>query len=394
MEESRKPSYSSILGFLGSTHFLIHVFSQLLPAILPVIRDELSISLMQASLLVSIPLLVQVVAYIPAGVISDRHGALVLAASFAVTALGALLVPKADGYPLLLIAFGLIALGSTLYHPPALKATSDVDPSKMSRTMGIQTAGGSLGYSAGPILLGLILPVWGWKTAFYVSIPFTLLAAVYSYFFMKKLRSTLDAPRREASYTRDAIKSLLAPYFLIVVLIGAFADATFVNLSTYITTYLTDVRGISAGLASVIFGLGPLAGILGSLGGGVAGDKLGKYRSMGIVLLFMAIMIGFIPQSPSLIVVSALYIVYRGLYSASLPLMNSLIASHSCIENRSLAFSVCFVVSNIASAFAPSVTSILVENKGISTIFPLSVISLIPSMALIIYLQRHIRGEA
>lgn len=99
-------------------------------------------------------------------------------------------------------------------------------------------------------------------------------------------------------------------------------------------------------------------------------------------------MLAFILLSPSLLLVSALYVVYRGLYSSSMPLMNSLIVTNSAVENRSLAFSVYFVISNIAGALAPPLTSILIQSRGVTTIFMLSVLSLIPSIILSTYLQK------
>ena len=149
----------STLVFLGSTHFLIHVVSQLLPVIIPILRVELGISLTEAGLLVSIPLFVQTIFYLPAGVAADRRGAAVLALAFIITALGAIIVPSAGDYATLLAAFILIALGSTLYHPPALRATSELPGEKKSLAMGIQNAGGSLGYAAGPITARCPAPI-------------------------------------------------------------------------------------------------------------------------------------------------------------------------------------------------------------------------------------------
>ena len=61
MVESRSKKGYFLLGFLASTHFTIHVFTQLLPVLLLPLRDELGVSLVQISLLASIPRLLNVV---------------------------------------------------------------------------------------------------------------------------------------------------------------------------------------------------------------------------------------------------------------------------------------------------------------------------------------------
>jgi len=80
-----KINYLHVMGFLASTHFMIHVYTQLVPAILPTVKLELGITLFQASLLLSIPMIVQVLGYIPVGIISDRAGSEVILISFLVT---------------------------------------------------------------------------------------------------------------------------------------------------------------------------------------------------------------------------------------------------------------------------------------------------------------------
>lgn len=381
--KERMSNTRQALFFLGSTHFLIHVYSQLLPAIIPLLREELGINLYQASLLVSIPLLVQVTFYLPVGAFSDRNGALVLAMSFISTGIGAYLAVKASDYTYLLIATAMIALGSTLYHPPALKTTSEISPEKLSLAMGIQNAGGSLGYSAGPIVLGLLMPALGWRMAFLIWIPFILVAAECSYFyFSRKQISQTEQTSEKSSYL-----AILTKGFVLIVLMGAFTDATFINVTTYLTTYLTDVRGITAGLASIIFGLGPLIGIIGSIGGGLSGDIIGKNKAFLALLSLMASSLILIPSMPSLLLVSLLYVVWRGLYSASMPLMNSLIATHSSLEIRSLSFGFYFITSNLMGAITPTIGAYIVEKFGISAIFPFAVIILLPSMAIMLYIR-------
>ncbi len=357
----------STLIFLGSTHFLIHVVSQLLPAIIPILMLEFGISLTEAGFLVSIPLIVQTIFYLPAGVAADRRGADILALAFILTALGAVTVPSAEDYLILLTAFILIALGSTLYHPPALRATSELPGEKKSLAMGIQNACGSLGYAVGPILLGVMLPFLGWRAAFYIWVPFITALAIYSYRFMRR-RDTGPARKMNwSSFTR-----LLTSGFVIIVIAGSLTDAVFTCVSTYTTTFLTSVWGVELGVASIVFGAASLVGLVATLGGGVLGDKLRRRTSYLLVIAGMVLSVLLIPLGTTLLLVAVLYMVWRSLYSASMPLTNMLIADVSPLEVRSIGYSTSMIVSNLFSVASLMGVSWLMEGLGVQAVFTFS----------------------
>lgn len=369
------------LIFLGSTHFLIHVYSQLLQASLPVIRQHFGLSLTEASLLVSTPMLLQVLLYLPAGIMADRRTNTVLAGSFIATVLGALLVPNSCSYLHVLISFTLISIGSTLYHPPALKATSELEDENKGFAMGIQNAGGSLGYSAGPLLYSLLLPLYGWRIGYYLWTPLLVVAAFYSYRYISHIK------REETKNSKGSILDIANKRFALVLIGGALTDATFICISTYITTYYTESRGISPGLAGLIFGVGPLLGILGSVTGGGLGDRMGRRRGFLLVVVGMGLALALIPLTGSVLVSGMFYVVWRGFYSASMPLVNSLIADNTAIENRSLGYGVYSVVSNLLGSVINLLASLVLEASSLELLFPLS-IGLLVLVTLMMLLKR------
>ena len=374
----------SILFFVGSTHFLIHVLSQLLPAVLPVIRSEMGLTLTQASLLISIPLMVQVFAYLPVGFASRRNGTLLITLSLVLTAAGAVIIPLASSYGIILLGFGLLGLGQTMYHPPAFQVAGETESNKLGLVMGVQMAGGSLGSAAGPITLGLILVAWGWRAGFYIWTPIILLGAVYVFYFMHQTIKPQVVETFQTSF-RNVSRSLLNRGFLMVVAISAIIEASSMILLTYLTSYLTAVLGLSASLASLIFGVGALLGIAGSLLGGVTGDKFGRYRSITLVSVLMVGSVALIPVFSSIILVAFFFVVWRGLYSASMPIVNSLVVSHSEPQTRTMAFSINFLVSSLTDAIVPVATSIAIEGR-LGVIFPISVLTMLPGVVLAIYL--------
>jgi FSR family fosmidomycin resistance protein-like MFS transporter len=358
----------------------------LLPVLLLPFRDELGISLVQLSLLASIPRLLNVLIYIPTGVISDKYPAMTLTTSFFVTVLGALVIPLSSGFYELLVGFILISVGSTLYHPPSLKMASNFDHSKMSLAMGIHNIGSNFGFAAGPLLLGVFMTRWGWRYSFYVWAVLTLLMGILSYRYTKQTLKGSD--RKEINFL-GGLKDITTNDFLLVVALSTLVEAIFNLLVTYVPAYFTIEIGMSYSLTSIISGLGPLAGIIGSVIGGYSGDRFGKYR-MGI--LVNALMAGFLfifPSMKTLISVALIYGFYRCLQAAFMPLLNSIIAGHSSLENRGLAYSFNSVLVNLFGSLATTGGSFLIENFGTRVIFPICIVGIVPVSVLIWLLSRY-----
>lgn len=373
------------LGYLASSHFIIHVYTMLLPVLLLPFQDELGISLVQLSLLASIPRLLNVFIYIPTGIISDRYPSETLTLSYIVTLLGSLVIPLSSGFYMLLAGFILISVGSTLYHPPSLKMASNFDPTKMSLAMGIHNIGSNIGFAAGPLLLGLFMTRWGWRYSFYVWAVFTLIMGVFSYGYTRK---TLQrGEKRELSFL-TGLRKILTKDFLLVVAISMVIEAIFNVLVTYVPVYFTIEIGMSYSLTSIISGIGPITGILGSVIGGYAGDRFGQYRMGMLVNVLLAGFLFIFPSMKTLMAVVIIYGLYRCLQAAFMPLLNSMIASHSDIENRSLAYSFNFVLVNLVGSIATTGASVLIEGYGTSVIFPISIVSILPVILLIWMLSR------
>ncbi|MFC1802855.1 MFS transporter [Thermoproteota archaeon] len=374
------------LGFLASSHFIIHVYTMLLPVLLLPFQDELGISLVQLSLLASIPRLLNVFVYIPTGVISDQYPSRTLTLSFIITVIGALVIPLSNGFYELLAGFILISVGSTLYHPPSLKMASNIDPTKMSLTLGIHNIGSNLGFAAGPLLLGVFMTRWNWRYSFYIWAVFTFLMGIISYTYTKQ--TFKGGEKREINFL-GGLRNIIAKDFLIVVALYTLVEAIFNVLVTYVPVYFTIEIGMSYSLTSIISGLGHLTGIIGSIIGGYSGDRFGKYR-MGLVST--ALLAGFLfvfPSMQTLMAVLVIYGSYRCLQAVFMPLLNSMIASHSNIENRSLAYSFNSVLVNLFGSLVTTGGSILIENYGTRVIFPVCIAGLFPVSILIWLLSRY-----
>jgi len=102
--------------------------------------------------------------------------------------------------------------------------------------------------------------------------------------------------------------------------------------------------------------------------------------------------VALIPVFNSFILVALFFVIWRGLNSATMPLMNSLVVSHSESDTRAMAFSVSFLVSNLADALVPVAASMAIEGQ-LGVIFPVSVLILLPGIVIAYYLGRLAKRE-
>ncbi len=386
MSEEKGRTY---LAYLASSHFVIHVYTFLLPVLLLPFQDELGISLVQLSLLSSIPKLLNVLIYIPAGVISDRYPSRTLTASFAVTVIGSLLVPISNDFMSLLLGFTMISIGSTLYHPPSLKMASEYSATKVTTAMGIHNMGSSLGFAAGPLLLSIFMDRSSWRHSYYVWTVLTVLMTFVTY---RYTRGTLKGAETGRSFNVfSGIRNILSKNFLTVVAISTLVEAIFSILVTFVPAYFTIELGLSYSLTSFISGIMPLTGLAGSFLGGYSGDRFGVYKTGIFTMVALAVLLALFPSMNTLVLAAGVYGLYRCLQAAFMPILNGMITGHSSRENRSLAFSFNFVLVNLLGSISTTGISYVIENRGTPVIFPISIALILPVIALLLWLQRHSR---
>ena len=386
MSEDKGKTY---LAYLASSHFIIHVYTFLLPVLLLPFQDELGISLVQLSLLSSIPKLLNVLIYIPAGVISDRYPSKTLTASFAITVLGSLLIPLSYSFIPLLIGFTLISIGSTLYHPPSLKMASEYSTTKVTTAMGIHNMGSSLGFAAGPLLIGLFMDRSSWRHSYYVWTVLTGLMTIMTYRYTRGTLKGVEIVRDFNVFS--GIRNILSIDFVLVVAISTLVEAIFNILVTFVPAYFTIEMGLSYSLTSFISGIMPLTGLLGSFLGGYSGDRFGIYKTGIFTMAALAGLLALFPRMNTLVLAAAVYGLYRSLQAAFMPILNGMISGHSSRENRSLAFSFNFVIVNLLGSITTTGVSYVIENRGTPVIFPISIAMLAPVIVLLFWLQRKSR---
>ena len=393
MDDAAMRSTRSVSNFPGSfygnaellvmafTHFANHVYTQIHLALIPVFMREFDLSLTHVGIMVMIPMLSEAVATIPAGLLADRLGYFrQVIISLGITAGAALLMTQAWNPYFVVLALSLLAISTTIYHPPAYGAVSQMFQERKSRALGVHGAGGTLGWALGPLSVGALLNV-GWRSVYLLWIPPTLLC-VFLLTRMKPLETTIS---RSNERPEGSVKSVLTTGLLIVLSMIAINSMGRQIVSTLTSPYVVLARGFTVQEASYIMGAMSLTGIIAAPIGGLFADKLGerKWLTMTMTASTLALIVFIRTETISMLLLCAVaygYLVYSGMGATA-----ALISYFTPVSRRGLGYALFFLPSYVVGAVAPVVGTTLAESYGIWTSFSLAAAFL---AAAVIVLQR------
>ncbi len=364
------------LLFLCGSHTLLHVYTNLPLALLPILIDEYGLSILLAGIVVSIPRAFSLVFSVPSGLLADRLGhTKLISFSLFLDVLAASLIFLFPNVEIDVLGFSLIALASTFYHPPALSATSNISPSDfLTRALGFHGASGTLGISLGPITLGFVLGWREWRYVYLIWIAPIFFIAAAGFFVNIDDHLNEGHDKRKKKRLTTPLKDVLSVNFLSFLLLMLFASAASGTISTYLTTYLTESKGLHASLASIVFGLSPLIGLASVIIGGYAGDKLGWRRSLTLAISTVTIALFLMFVSTSIMQTVLFYFVYGFFNIMTMPIMTSLVAKIIPQKSRGTAYSLQFIPESVIGIVLPIMLGVLINLFKIWIIFPIAIV--------------------
>jgi MFS family permease len=145
------------------------------------------------------------------------------------------------------------------------------------------------------------------------------------------------------------------------------------SVMTFMTTYMTSQTHLTIEVASIIFGVGPLVGIIGSLMGGYLGSKLGQRNGLTMTYVGQIAFLLGILVIPSVHLAMLSFLAYQ-MFSAALWVPASSIVT-SLIDKCSggKAYSLYFFSGDAFGAVAPIIAATLITSFNIVSPFILAV---------------------
>ncbi len=381
------------LWMICITHMFIEVYLLIQVALIPVMIREFQLNLLEASLVATIPTLVSLLTNIPFGIFADRFSANhLLFGSMLVEGFSALFVSQTNSFWILVFGVSLMRISSPLYHISGLSRISRLVASeRISRSIGFHNAFGNLGAGAGVVSLTLFLSTLGWRWV-YLFWSFPILTWGIIILASPQLKTKSAERRDDQPRSRFwGFPLALSSGFLFFLAIIGIRQVGATGSSTFMTTYFVEIRGLSEAGASLIFGLGPFIGIVGSLCGGYLAETLKAERALGLATLCSAITLSMLSWTSELHLIALTYTIYAFFSSTIWAPINTIVAYMTPVAQRGLSYSFYFFTEGLIASIAPVFTAWVIGLTNVWFVLPFSIIFLATS---VVMLQFHRRAES
>ncbi|GGU65301.1 MFS transporter [Streptomyces albospinus] len=183
-----------MLAIACMSTFLVNLDNTIVNVALPDIRAQFHPSVSGLQWIVDSYLITLASLLILSGSMGDRFGRRrVFEVGLVTFALGSLLSSLAPATEWL-VGFRIVqAVGASMLNPVGMSIVSNVfvQPREKARAFGIWGGAVGLGMASGPVLGGLLVQTWGWRSVFWAGIPIALGVAVCARVFIPESRSPL-----------------------------------------------------------------------------------------------------------------------------------------------------------------------------------------------------------
>jgi FSR family fosmidomycin resistance protein-like MFS transporter len=289
-----------ILLAVSVGHFLNDTMQSALLSIYPLIKEPLALDFVHIGIITLVFQLTASILQPMIGLYTDKHPQpFSLAFGMASTFVGMLVLSVAGGFATMLLAAGLIGIGSSVFHPEASRVARLASGGLYGFAQSVFQVGGNTGQAISPLLVALLVIPNG-----QLYIAWFALAAVIGIGILSRvglwyrdhlaLRPTGGAVAALPPVGRNRVVAAVA-ILLALTFSKNFYMAAF---GSYYTFFMIDRFAVSLGSAQIHLFLFLGAVAVGTLIGGPIGDRIGRKPILWISIL------GVLPLSLALPFVS------------------------------------------------------------------------------------------
>ena len=281
----------AVILSLSFCHLLNDMMQSLVPAIFPLLKADYGLSFAQIGM-ISLAFQVTASLFQPAvGFYTDKNPQpFSLAIGMGSTLCGLLLMSQATSYPVILMAAALIGLGSAVFHPEASRVARLASGGRYGLAQSLFQVGGNAGTATGPLLAAFIVVPAGQRSIVWFS-AIAMLGMVVL-FQIGRWYAGRRAAMPQGSRAKAAVSTALPlPRRQIGIAIAVLIALLFsknvysASMGSYYTFYLIDRFGMAVQNAQLLLFVYLGAVVLGTLLGGMVGDKVGRVPVMWFSIL-------------------------------------------------------------------------------------------------------------
>lgn len=270
----------SILIIISVSHFLNDMIQSVVPAIYPIIKTKFGLSFAQIGIITLVFQMSSSILQPLTGLYSDRHPRpYALSIGMCFTLAGIIILAFAEHFLLLLLAVCTIGLGSSIFHPEASRVAQLASGGRKSLAQSIFQVGGNGGSAIGPLLAAAIVLPFGQEAISWFAIAAVAASAIMvrvgSWYSMRLSYATRQPKQMITKPSNLTGKQVKRALLILVLLI--FSKYFYVAcITNYFTFFLIDKFGISVGASQLCLFAFLLAFAIGTVAGGMLGDKIGR----------------------------------------------------------------------------------------------------------------------
>lgn len=285
-------TYMAVLIVLALTHLLNDLIQSLIPAVYPIIKDSYALDFVQIGLItltfqIAGSLLQPVVGYV-----TDRrpmpYSTLV---GMTFTFVGLASLGFAPSYGIILVSVACIGIGSAIFHPEATRLARQASGGRQGLAQGVFQVGGQAGGALGPLFAAFIIVPHGQASLAWFTLAALLAMALMvwtagQHALIRRHIATLKASLSGGTASNPPLSRATVMTGMVVLTLLMFSKVAYVeSFRSFYTFYLIERFGVSIPTSQVMLFVFLLAQAVGVLIGGIAGDRIGRYRIIWISVL-------------------------------------------------------------------------------------------------------------
>jgi MFS family permease len=299
----RQRSFNDVL-VVSFGHSLTHWYPSTFYLLLPLIGHELGLSYSEIGSILTCQYAAGAIANIPGGILVDSVGrkGLLMAISLFWVGFPYLVMGFTHAYWMMLACATLVGIGNNIWHPTAIPWLANRFPERKGLVMSVHGMGGNVGDAIAPLVIGLLLQVYSWRTVVLMNVVPGIIMAVLILIYVGRLHTAeppiaRKAPRMDGAARWRALTELLCNRALVTLSIGSFfRSVTQSGLLTFLPLYLAREMGYEAKwIGACMFAL-QAAGFTAAPIAGHLSDSVGRRQVImsslamtGVIIVAMAL---------------------------------------------------------------------------------------------------------
>lgn len=289
MKKEGEKTLFSILFAISFAHLLNDMMQSIIPSIYPIIKDKYGFSFGQIGMITLVFQMTSSLLQPLVGRVADRHPMpYALSGGMVFTLIGIILLSIANQYSFIIIAVGVIGMGSSIFHPEASRIAQLAGGRKKGLAQSIFQVGGNGGSAIGPLLAALIIIPYGQQSIIWFAMA-AFIAGITLLPVGKWYKGMLHRHKGKSIVVNLAIRSLSKSrinWAIAILCLLTFSKYFYMaSMTSYFTFFLIDKFGVDIKVSQLCLFAFMAAVAVGTILGGGIGDRYGrKYVIWGSIL--------------------------------------------------------------------------------------------------------------